>query len=188
MRRGQDQDGGGPNGPASAPQESVEPKWHRDFPIDVPQDNYISRRDFVRFLGLTSLAFVVGQVCIGVQSVWRRGRGPTVQEPARAVADLSALPVGGALRFAYPGPDDWCVLMRPDESTLLAYSQKCTHLSCAVQPDVAAGRLLCPCHDGVFDARTGRPLAGPPRRPLPRIKVEVRDGRIYATGVEVSTT
>ena len=30
-------------------------------------------------------------------------------------------------------------------------------------------------------ASTGRPIAGPPRRPLARIVLEVRDGIIYAT-------
>jgi Rieske Fe-S protein len=34
---------------------------------------------------------------------------------------------------------------------------------------------------------TGRPTAGPPRRPLPKITLDIRDGTIYATGVELST-
>jgi Rieske Fe-S protein len=48
----------------------------------------------------------------------------------------------------------------------------------------AAGQLHCPCHEGAFDLATGRPIAGPPRRPLPLVTLEVRDGMIYATGVE----
>ena len=67
---------------------------------------------------------------------------------------------------------------------LLAYDQKCTHLSCAVVPEVEHVRLACPCHKGYFDLATGRPVAGPPRRPLPRVTVHVRDGVVYATGVE----
>ena len=54
-------------------------------------------------------------------------------------------------------------------------------------PQLGEGRLHCPCHNGYFDLATGRPIAGPPRRPLPRIKLEVRDGVIYATGVEERT-
>jgi Rieske Fe-S protein len=84
-----------------------------------------------------------------------------------------------------PGEDDRCLLLRPEADRLLAYDQKCTHLSCAVVPDVAGGCLNCPCHRGVFDLATGRPLAGPPRRPLPRITLEVRDGVVVATGVEL---
>jgi Rieske Fe-S protein len=54
------------------------------------------------------------------------------------------------------------------------------------QPD--KGRFHCPCHEGSFNLATGAPIAGPPRRPLPRISVEVRSGAVYATGVELRTT
>ena len=33
----------------------------------------------------------------------------------------------------------------------VAYSQKCTHLSCAVYFQPERERLYCPCHEGVFD-------------------------------------
>lgn len=164
--------------------EAAQPAWRRDFPIDWPQDHYVARRDFTKFLGLTSLAFVIGQLWIGLQS-WRGRRRAA---PARAVARLADVPVGGAVGFRYPGPDDPCLLLRPEEGRLLAYSQKCTHLSCAVVPGPGTGRLLCPCHHGAFDLATGRPVAGPPRRPLPRVTLETRDGTVYATGVEESPT
>ena len=70
---------------------------------------------------------------------------------------------------------------------LVAYEQKCTHLSCAVAPQVATGQLRCPCHRGVFDLGSGRPIAGPPRRPLSRIHVRVQDGIVYATALERRT-
>ena len=47
-----------------------QPKWRGDFPIDSAQDAYVARRDFTKFLGLTSLAFVIGQFWIGVQNTW----------------------------------------------------------------------------------------------------------------------
>ncbi len=95
--------------------------------------------------------------------------------------------VGGTRTFAYPAEQDPCLLVRADERTFVAYSQKCTHLSCAVVPSVEDGVLRCPCHDGVFDLRSGVPLAGPPRRPLTRVRLEIRDGRIFAAGVEERT-
>jgi len=151
--------------------------------VDSEQAAYVGRRDFVKFMLLPSGAFFVGQVWIGLHSLRSGDDGP----PLRRVATLTDIPVGGALVFHYPSPLDPCLLVRPDEDTLLAYSQACTHLSCPVQPDVAAGRLNCPCHNGVFDLKTGRPVSGPPRRPLPRINLEVRDGVISATGVEPRT-
>ena len=159
---------------------SEQPAWRQEFPIDSEEDNYVARRDFTKFLGLTSLGFVVGQFFIGVKS-WL---GRRERHAEQAIALLSELPVGGALVFRYPRPEEPCVLLRPDEDTLLAYSQKCTHLTCAVVPEMETGRLLCPCHHGVFDLATGRPTAGPPRRPLPRVILEVRGGVVFAVGME----
>lgn len=159
-----------------------QPQWRNDFPIDWPQDELVGRRDFTKFLVLTSFAFAVGQVWIAVENIARRRRG---QPPIRMIAKLDAIPVGGALTFAYPEPHDDCILVRTAQQRFVAYSQKCTHLSCAVTPRPNENRLYCPCHHGSFDLATGAPTAGPPRRPLPRIKLEIRDGAIYATGVEV---
>lgn len=158
-----------------------QPKWRRDFPIDAAQDAYVARRDFTKFLGLTSLAFVVGQFWIALQSRWRRARG---RPPIAAIGRLDDLPVGQATTFDYPTESDPALLIRPDEATLLAFSNQCTHLQCPVLPEIDAGRLHCPCHRGYFDMQTGRPLAGPPRRALPRITLKVQGGTIYATGFE----
>ncbi len=161
-----------------------QPRWRQDFPIDWPQDEYVSRRDFTKFMVLTSFAFAVGQFWILAKSLLRqRADGAPVVKVAR----LETVPIGGALIFDYPGPRQPAVLARLSETIFVAYDQKCTHLSCPVIPDPKAGRLRCPCHQGVFDLRTGRPIAGPPRRPLPRIKLTIRDGTVYATGVEERT-
>ncbi len=161
-----------------------QPAWRRDFPIDWPQDHYVARRDFAKFMVLTSLAFFVGQVWIGMQNWWRRSSG---QMPMKRIASLQSLPVGGVLVFRYPQERDNCILIRPAEDRLLAYSQKCTHLACAVIPRPEQGVIHCPCHEGYFDLESGRPIAGPPQRPLPRILLEVRGDDVYATGVEWRT-
>ena len=159
-----------------------QPQWRNDFPIDWPQDELVARRDFTKFLVLTSFAFVVGQAWIVVENIRRRRRG---LPPVRKIAELSAVPVGSAFTFAYPETHDDCILVRTGEQRFVAYSQKCTHLACAVTPRLNENCLHCPCHNGFFDLDTGAPTAGPPRRPLPRITLEIRDGAIYATGVEV---
>ncbi|MCC6492898.1 MAG: Rieske 2Fe-2S domain-containing protein [Pirellulales bacterium] len=88
--------------------------------------------------------------------------------------------------FKYPKDSEPCLLLRTSEDSYLAYSQECTHLACAVTPQFREQRLLCPCHHGYFDMATGRPLAGPPRRPLPRILLQIRGDDIYAVGIERS--
>ena len=70
-----------------------QPQWRQDFPIDWPQDQYVSRRDFTKFMVLTSLAFVVGQMWIVAQSVLRRRRPAN---PGQRIIALAGLPVGGA--------------------------------------------------------------------------------------------
>jgi Rieske Fe-S protein len=161
-----------------------QPAWRGDFPIDLPQDQYVERRDFMKFMVLTSLAFTAGQFWIAVQNWWRRRRGePGIKRIAR-VADVRA---AGLLTFAYPGEQDDCVLVRTPDDRLVAYSQRCTHLSCAVRPRIAEGMIHCPCHEGYFDLRSGRPVAGPPQRPLDLIRLEIRGADVYATGIEERT-
>jgi Rieske Fe-S protein len=161
-----------------------QPAWRNDFPIDWPQDNYVERREFMKFMVLTSLALTVGQFWIVARNWWRRHRG---EAEITRVAALSDIPIGGVLTFTFPDTQDDCFLVRMSERQLLAYSQKCTHLSCAVRPLVDRNLIHCPCHDGYFDLLSGRPIAGPPRRPLPLIRLEVRGNEIYATGVEERT-
>jgi nitrite reductase/ring-hydroxylating ferredoxin subunit len=169
--------------PDGRPSEA-QPRWRRDFAIDWPLDQHVARRDFARFLVLTSGAFVVGQGWIAVQSLVRHRRPPPGRKRIAALADLA---VGSALMFDYPGDDDACLLIRLGDGRLVAFSQKCTHLSCAVVPDFADGILRCPCHEGSFDLATGRNIAGPPPRPLPEIDLEVVDGEVFAVGVKPRT-
>lgn len=161
-----------------------QPAWRNDFPIDWPQDHYVERREFMKFMVLTSFALTVGQFWIAAQNWRRRRRG---EPEIRRIAALADVPVGGVLTFTYPGELDDCILVRTSEDELLAYSQKCTHLACAVRPLVDEGVIHCPCHEGYFDLRSGRPIAGPPSRPLPVVRLQVRGGQIYAVGIEERT-
>jgi nitrite reductase/ring-hydroxylating ferredoxin subunit len=169
--------------PDGAPPEA-QPRWRHDFPIDWPADQFVARRDFGRFLVLTSGAFAAGQAWIAARHLVRANRPPP---PRLRIATLRELPVGAAMVFTYPGPQDRCLLIRPDEQTLVAYSQNCTHLSCAVVPRVEEGVLHCPCHEGYFDLLTGRNIAGPPPRPLPKIVLEIVADEVFAIGVEERT-
>jgi Rieske Fe-S protein len=164
---------------------SAQPRWRRDFPIDWPEDGYVARRDFVKFLVLTSLAFVAGQAWITAKSLLRR-RHEAEGPPERRIASLAAVAPGTATTFQYPDGEP-CLLVRNRDGQLVAFSQSCTHLSCAVVPEIERGLLRCPCHEGYFDLATGRNLAGPPPRPLPRIELEVRGDEVYAVGIQTKT-
>lgn len=174
-----------PSGVPGAPAE--QPYWRHDFPIDRPQDDYVARREFTKFLVLTSGAFAVGQLWIAAQSVRRRQSNGL---PERRIATVEDVPVGGVKLFQYPlehAEEEDCVLVRLSEAEFVAFGNKCTHLMCPVIPEIDRGHFHCACHAGYFDVATGRPTAGPPRRPLPRVKVLVREGAIYATGKELAS-
>src|SRR5437762_484832 len=93
-----------------------QPAWRQDFPVDWPQQQFVARRDFTKFLMLTSLPFAFAQLWIALQSLVRRYRS---QPPVRAIARLQEVPVGSALPFNYPEEQDPCLLVRPDDGTLL---------------------------------------------------------------------
>jgi ubiquinol-cytochrome c reductase iron-sulfur subunit len=68
---------------------------------------------------------------------------------------------------------------------IVAYSLLCTHTGCAVGLyERGTARMLCPCHQSVFDLLAGaRPIAGPAGRPLPGLPITVDgDGFLRATG------
>ena len=160
-----------------------EPLWREEFSIRNADERYVSRRQFGKFLVLASFGLFVGNLWILLRSLFQRGQA----YPERAVARLDEVPVGGVKLFRYPGPQDACILIRPDPETFVAYSQKCTHLSCAVYYAPAKERLECPCHEGYFAMRTGSVLQGPPKRPLPKILIARRGDVLVARGVDLQT-
>jgi nitrite reductase/ring-hydroxylating ferredoxin subunit len=142
----------------------------------ITGDTLIARRDYLRILVTVSGGLVVGAAAVAVGLFPRRtGAGGALR-----IAD--DIPAGGHVSFAYPGADDRAIAMRLPDGRLFGYSSICTHLSCAVLPRPVEAALVCPCHDGRFDATTGDVLEGPPPRPLPQILLERRDDGIYAIG------
>jgi Rieske Fe-S protein len=156
-------------------------RWREDFPVRWDDDNYMTRRELAKFLTLGSglLAGVNALIAfIGLTD------GPP-PAPIRRIAAVNDVPPGGSLLFRYPTDEDPCILVRDAAGAFGAFSQVCTHLSCAIVHVPGEQALACPCHKGSFSSSDGRPLAGPPTRRLPRIVVERRGAEIVATGIEV---
>ncbi|HKB06236.1 MAG TPA: Rieske 2Fe-2S domain-containing protein [Gemmataceae bacterium] len=160
-----------------------QPHWRQDFPTDVPEDDHVARREFVKFLVLTSGAFAAGQCWIALAGPGR-DRGPFPRKPVATTAELEER---RTVEFHYPDDHEPCLALRLGPGRYVAYGQKCSHLACAVVPHLDRGELHCPCHNGYFEAEGGRPVAGPPRRPLPLVHLEVTDGVVYAIGFEPRT-
>lgn len=113
--------------------------------------------------------------------------------PRLLVAKTSDVAAGKSLLFEYPSQDRSAILIHLPDGNFVAYDALCTHLGCSVHFDQVPVKgwesnpeqIFCPCHGGVFDAKTANVLGGPPTRPLPKIKLEIdTQGNIYANGYE----
>lgn len=164
------------------PGRKGDPLWQQDFPISREAELDNSRRQFLKFLGLTSLAFFTGTVGVALKAAFEQQR--TTQLPELRIASINDIPEGQSLNFKYPEGDYPAILLHLPGGAFVAYEQRCTHLLCPVLYEGEKNRIFCPCHEGVFNPATGERLAGPPPRPLNKIKLELRGTDLYAVGRE----
>ncbi|MGW2280696.1 Rieske (2Fe-2S) protein [Streptomyces sp. NPDC001770] len=151
----------------------------------ISADALTTRRDYLRIVTTVSGGLAVGGIGVAAGILHRHGDTDD-GKPARPKRIASQLLPGESLAFRYPGEEDRAVAVRLDDGTLVGYSAICTHLACAVlwrKDRGIEGELYCPCHEGVFDARTGEVTAGPPPRGLPKVVIsEEADGSVWAIG------
>lgn len=159
------------------------PKWAEDFPLDQTQDSSISRRDFIRYLGLVSLGFFSGVAGVWIKSIFKM-RIPGMPHNRLRIVGPEDLKVGESYVFEIPGVKEHAILVRLGNEHYAAFGQKCTHLQCPVIWKNEEKILYCPCHRGAFEGETGNVLYGPPERPLPKLKLEIAEDGIYFVGME----
>jgi Rieske Fe-S protein len=155
--------------PAVKQSESL---WNDEFSVFNERERFVNRRQLVKFLTLTSLGMFAGNVWILIRSWFRRGE----TYPRETIAHLGEIPIGSVKLFRYPNPKEQCILVRTTDDNYVAYSQKCTHLSCDVYSSREDNQLVCPCHNGRFSIRDGAVIQGPPTRALPHVILQ-RDGQ-----------
>ncbi len=158
---------------------SDQEEWRAEFPYPWSEDEVVTRRDTLRFLLAGSGALFLGTGVLAIVGNLPSG----AQFKAVPVVRLGELAENEWRVFDFPDQYAQGILINLPGKGLVAYSDVCTHLSCAVTYQGASKQLYCPCHEGFFDAATGEVLAGPPTRPLPLIELAVQDGIIYAVKV-----
>ena len=144
----------------------------------LQRDAVVTRRDYLRLLVTVSGGLLAGTAAVGAGVF--RGHGQEAASPRRVAERIER---GEAVAFAYPGADDPALAVRLADGSLAGFSSVCTHLACGVIWRANRADLYCPCHEGRFDPRTGEPIAGPPSRPLPRLRLEERRDGIWVTGL-----
>jgi arsenite oxidase small subunit len=151
-------------------------RWQAEFPYHWDADDQVSRRELLRFAVMASGALFAATAGVVALNYLK----PLQTVRRQAITQVANVPPGGVHYFQYPTSEDHAILLHLTDGRFVAYSGRCTHLSCAVYHDQASGNLLCPCHEGVFDSQTGSPLAGPPQRSLPVIHLQQDGTMLYA--------
>ncbi|MDQ0200567.1 Rieske 2Fe-2S domain-containing protein [Neobacillus ginsengisoli] len=163
--------------------------------IPFDEDNYthninrnnerkLDRRGFMKTLVGAAGVFAISSLPWGALAAKELAGLGNKEYPKKKITDVKSVAVGDAVDFAFPGEHDSAILIRLSENKYVAYQNACTHLRCPVFWKKDEGEMICPCHHGKFDVKTGEPIAGPPRRPLPEIHVKVENGAVYAVGVK----
>jgi Rieske Fe-S protein len=137
----------------------------------------ISRQTFIRLGAAAGLAVagVAGSAaCSGSDGGKKVAQGQVIAKEA----DLAP---GSAVAFTDAGTGKPAVLVHLKNGEFVAYSAECTHQGCTVSYRAKGkGYLACPCHGSVFDpVSRGEVVSGPAEEPLPRLRIEVRDERIF---------
>jgi nitrite reductase/ring-hydroxylating ferredoxin subunit len=136
-----------------------------------------ARRRFLRFLGSFS---IVSTISIIVAPIVGFLIPPKVQSSGgggRVLAGtLADIPANTGLVVAMGSKP---VIVTNTEAGIAAFSAVCTHLGCIVDFDTTVRQIVCPCHDGHFNAATGVVISGPPPRPLPPVASAIEGDQVF---------
>lgn len=155
---------------------------HVTTPTGLDMDEDMSRRGFIRIA-----TYGVSLAYLGAMGypIYRYLNAPVeTATAAAAVTNVTldkadALAKGSALIFRFGVRP--AMLIHHTDDTWAALDAVCTHMGCTVNFDAAQNKIVCGCHGGEFDPKTGDNIGGPPPRPLGTFKVEVRPGSVLVS-------
>ena len=138
-----------------------------------------TRREFLkvtkRILTITGLGVILAPIAA---YFYPPNLEETPSEPI-SLGPMGDFPVGESKTIRY-GRYPALIINTPEG--LRAYSAICTHFACIVKWDRQTGKIICPCHDGLFDPLDGSVLSGPPPVPLTGLPLHIIDGQIFLGG------
>jgi len=145
----------------------------------------INRRGFLQATALTGgAAFLVGIPVLSyvVAPAMKKGTGKWVEFGSAEALKENTF---NMLSYEFMIKDGWKVLPqrgfvwanRISQDKVKVFSSSCTHLACNVIWREDARVFDCPCHSGRFDS-TGRPIAGPPTKPLLALEHKIENDNL----------
>lgn len=96
-----------------------------------------------------------------------------------AITTAAAVDAAGGVEFKNPTTGDPGYVVETAPGKYAAFSAICSHAGCTVAFLKKTSQFQCPCHGGLYDAKTGRVLDGPPPAPLQQIAVTNVNGEIH---------
>lgn len=163
--------------------------------VKAKEDNYthninrnnersLDRRGFMKTMVGAAGMFAVASLPWGTLAAKELLGLANKEYPQQKIIDVKDIAIGESVEFHFPSKYDSAILIRLGQNKFVAYQNACTHLRCPVYWVKEEKEMVCPCHHGKFNVNTGVPTAGPPRRPLPEIIVQVQGETIYAVRVK----
>lgn len=151
----------------------------------------VGRRTFLRWA--TAVGALLSAALAGVPPV-RAFLSPAFRRRPREewvrLGEVDLLDIGTPVKvdFVATVKDAWVEtrvvrnvwLYSEDGERFAVYSGRCTHLGCSYGFDEKEKIFRCPCHNGLFNVKTGAVLGGPPPRGLDTLKTKIEDGVLYA--------
>ncbi|MCW5937491.1 MAG: Rieske (2Fe-2S) protein [Fimbriimonadaceae bacterium] len=158
---------------------------NQDSPnVENDRDDEMSRRGFVRVAVVgVSVAYLAA---LGYP-IYRYLYSPVEKAQAMAaVTEISLekadeLPKGSAMIFKFGVRP--ALLIHHEDDSWIALDAVCTHMGCTVAYHPETQQIRCACHGGVYDAKTGHNVSGPPPRPLTAYKTDVQSGFVKVSRV-----
>ena len=148
--------------------------------VNGNQPTSVSRRRVIGgLLGFSILATLGGVFTPIVGYLWPPSRASAGGGGRTEVGTTADFPVGQGK--VVPVNDQPVIVVNTPQGGLKAYSAICTHLGCIVEWDESRQLILCPCHDGRFNAINGAIISGPVPAPLAELPLTVETGAIYVS-------
>ena len=69
--------------------------------------------------------------------------------------------------------DETVIIVQNTTGEIQAFNATCTHAGCMVEWNDTQHSFHCRCHGGIFNEK-GDPIAGPPKKPLRQLQVDIR--------------
>ncbi len=154
-----------------------------------------NRRNFLKF-GVATTVTTMSGVSPGKSNENVVKQSVRLEYPRQTVTKINQLKLNEPLYFRYPDTDSPCLLIKlgaqqiggvGPEKDIVAYSQLCSHLGCAVSYHKEKKVLVCPCHFSQFDPeKSGQTVCGQATKNLPRILLDfdTASNSIFAVGVD----